>query len=118
MPIIDLMEESVSVQSPSEGVFSSVIQELSLKGFWLQKCISSDKLDACEEITDYLLDESDFEDSYKECRSQRNIIGCAWNLFKLVSYILPSQSIDFIFVDAIDLDELNPSSSTRRKVWR
>ncbi|GJZ18519.1 putative syntaxin [Tanacetum coccineum] len=35
----------------SVGVFS----ELSLKGFWLQKCISSAKIDACGEITDYLL---------------------------------------------------------------
>lgn len=33
----------------------SFSQELSLKGFWLQKWISSDKTDECREMTDYLL---------------------------------------------------------------
>lgn len=32
-----------------------IFKELSLKGFWLQKWISSDKTDECREMTDYLL---------------------------------------------------------------
>ncbi|GJW52566.1 hypothetical protein Tco_0096651, partial [Tanacetum coccineum] len=80
MAIIGLIEESISVQSPNEGVFSSDISAcvrrvcsgvllsgwvhcLSSEGvfgafierIWLQKCITSDKIDACEEMTYYLL---------------------------------------------------------------